>query len=199
MPRIVRNPQNLTIRRVATELEPHRRPVAVAVVPAVAWALWASGPGPLTPALVVLASAGAALWVIDSRTHRLPDAITLPTTALTAALLLSAAAVTGEWADAGRAAAGGAGLFAGYMLLHLVHRSGLGFGDVKLAAPLGAVAAWTGWEAFTVAAVGPFLLGGLAGLVLVLARRARRDTAIPFGPFMLAGTGLALTLARLTA
>lgn len=185
------------VGRTTTELLPHRRAVAVAVVPAVAWAVWASGPGALTPALVVLAAAGAALWVIDVRTHRLPDAITAPATALTAALLLLAAAATGDWVAAGRAALGSAGLLGPYLLLHLVNRSGLGLGDVKLTAPLGAVAGWSGWDAFLLAAAAPFLLGGLVALALIASRRASRDTAIPFGPFMLAGTALALTLARL--
>ncbi|MCF4122690.1 A24 family peptidase [Antribacter sp. KLBMP9083] len=189
----------LSLGRTTTELLPHRRAVAVAVGPAVAWAVWASGPGALTPALVVLAAAGAALWVIDARTHRLPDAITAPATTLTAALLLLAAAATGDWAAAGRAALGGAGLLAAYLLLHLMNRRGLGLGDVKLAASLGAVAAWSGWDALMLAAAAPFLLGGLVALALIAARRAGRDTAIPFGPFMLAGTGLALTLARLGA
>ncbi|WP_125773718.1 prepilin peptidase [Antribacter gilvus] len=183
--------------RAALELEPHRRAVGFLAVPAAAWAVWASGPGWTTPALVVLAVAGAALGVIDARTHRLPDAISLPASGVFAALLLGAAAGSGDWPALARAAGGAALLGAAYWLLHRLHRSGLGFGDVKLAPVLGAAAAWHGWTAWSVAAVAPFLLGGLVALALLLARRARRDSVIPFGPYMLAGTAAALTLARL--
>jgi leader peptidase (prepilin peptidase)/N-methyltransferase len=68
----------------------------------------------------------------------------------------------------------------------------LGLGDVKLAAVVGLVTGWLGWGIAVVAAFLGFLLGGLAGVALVLAGRAGRRTAIPFGPFMLAGALVAV-------
>ncbi|AEG43397.1 A24 family peptidase [Isoptericola variabilis] len=184
-------------RRGALELAPHRRRAAVAGVVAVAWAAWAGGLAWSTPALAVAAAGGAALGVVDARTHRLPDAVLLPTSAATALLLVLAALVGGDLGAAGRAAAGAAVLGGAYLLLHLAHRSGLGLGDVKLAVLTGGVAGWYGWGVLAGAAALPFLLGGTVALVLLATRRASRSTALAFGPYMLAGTALAVSWARL--
>lgn len=187
------------LQRARAEVAPHRRPVAWGAALAAVWAVWASGPGWATPALVVAAVAGAALWVIDARTHRLPDALTYPTTAVVAVLLALAALAGGTWDAALRAAAGAVLLGGAYLLLHLVHRSGMGRGDVKLAALLGLVTAWYGWTPLVAAAVLPILLGGTVAIVLMVSRRASRGTALAFGPYLLAGAALALTLSRLAA
>lgn len=191
-------PTSLLVR-ARRELLPHRRPVAWAVAPALAWAVWVSGPGWATPAVAVAAVAGAALAVIDIRTHRLPDAIVYPATVAVAALLLATALAGGNLAAAGRALAGAAVLVVAYAVLHLVNPAGLGLGDVKLAALLGGLSAWYGWDTLAATALLPFVLGGLVAAALLVTRRATRHTAIAFGPYMLAGAALALTWARLPA
>ena len=185
------------VARLPGELRPHRRAIAPLAVVAGLWAVWASGPGWATPAFVVVAVAGAAHGVIDARTHRLPDAVTLPALGAAAVLLSAAALATGDAGRLGRAVLGGLVLGGAYLLLHLVNRRGLGLGDVKLAVLLGLPAGWAGWDALWWTGVLPFLLGGVAALVLVVSRRAQRSTAIPFGPWMLLGTAVALSLARL--
>jgi leader peptidase (prepilin peptidase) / N-methyltransferase len=183
--------------RAALEVAPYRRRIAVGGALALVWAVWASGPGWSTPAVAVAAVAGVALAVVDGATHRLPDALTYPTTAVVG-LLLAGAALADDAGDAAlRALLGALVLGTGYLLLHLVSPSGLGLGDVKLAVLLGLVSAWYGWSVLWATAALPFLVGGLAALVLIVARRATRRTAIAFGPAMLVGTALALTAARL--
>jgi leader peptidase (prepilin peptidase)/N-methyltransferase len=184
------------LRRLPAELAPHRRAVARLAPLVAAWAVWASGPSWAAPAFVVVAVAGAALGVVDARTHRLPDAVTLPATVAVALLLGLAAVADGDAGRCARAAAGAVVLGVAYLLLHLVNRRGLGLGDVKLAVLLGLPAGWAGWDVVWWAGVLPFLLGGLAALALVLARRASRHTALAFGPWMLAGAAAALSLAR---
>jgi leader peptidase (prepilin peptidase)/N-methyltransferase len=191
-------PTSLLIR-ARGELLPYRRPVVWAALPALAWAVWVSGPGWATPAVAVAAVAGAALAVIDTRTHRLPDAVVYPATVAVAALLLAAALAGGMLADAGRALAGAVVLVVAYAVLHLVNPAGLGLGDVKLAALLGGLSAWYGWGTLAATALLPFVLGGLVAAALLVTRRATRHTAIAFGPYMLAGAALALTWARLSA
>jgi leader peptidase (prepilin peptidase)/N-methyltransferase len=183
-------------RRLPGELAPHRRAIVPIAAASVLWAVWASGPGWATPAFVVVALAGAAHGVIDARTHRLPDAVTVPALALTAALLALAALGSGDAAALGRALLAGAVRGLIYYALHLAHRRGLGLGDVKLAALLGMPAGWAGWDAVWWTGALPFLLGGVGALVLIAARRATRSTAIAFGPWMLAGAVVALSLAR---
>lgn len=193
-----RAPAESVAARIAGEIAPFHRRVAVAALLAAAWSVWAGGASWSTPALVVAAAGGAALGVIDARTHRLPDAILFPTTALVA-VLLALAALAGGTPDAWvRAAVGAGALGAAYLVLHLLHRSGLGRGDVKLAVLTGGVSAWWGWDALAGATLLPFLLGGLAAVGLVATRRATRRTAIAFGPYMLVGTALAITGTRLT-
>ena len=184
------------LRRLPRELAAHRRAIAPLAVIGLVWAVWASGPGWATPAFAVVAVAGAAHGVIDARTHRLPDAVTFPALALTALLLALAAFGVGDVGRLGRALGGAVVLGASYLALHLVNRRGLGLGDVKLAVLLGLPAGWAGWDAVWWVGVLPFLLGGVAALVLLLARRATRSTAISFGPWMLVGAGVALSLVR---
>jgi leader peptidase (prepilin peptidase)/N-methyltransferase len=86
-----------------------------------------------------------------------------------------------------RAALGGALLFGFFFLVAFAAPGAMGFGDVKLAGVVGGVTAYLSWGALFTAAFGAFLLGALAGVLLIAARRARRRTAVPFGPFMLIG------------
>ncbi|WP_425955070.1 prepilin peptidase [Xylanimonas sp. McL0601] len=185
------------LHRLPGELAPHRRAIAPLAVVALVWSIWASGPGWATPAFVVVALAGAAHGVIDARTHRLPDAVTFPALALTVPLLALAALGYRDAGRLGQSLAGAVVLGAAYLALHLVNPRGLGLGDVKLAVLLGLPAGWAGWDAVWWAGVLPFLLGGLAALALLVMRRANRSTAISFGPWMLLGAALALSLARL--
>jgi len=138
-------------------------------------------------AFLYLASISIALTLIDVDTRRLPNAIVLPAYVVLLALFAVACVVGAPWAALLRAVIGGAALFAFYALLRAVRRGGMGGGDVKLAGVMGLALGWTGWGALAVGAFAAFVLGGLFGLALILVRRAGRKTAIPFGPWLLAG------------
>jgi leader peptidase (prepilin peptidase)/N-methyltransferase len=169
---------------------------------------------PLAFWLVLLACAYFAvmavrLTVIDVRQHRLPDRIVFPSYAVAGVLLLgavaihavagapAAAAVPG--AEAGlfgvpglRVVAGGAALWLFYFLLRALYPPGMGFGDVKLAGVLGMYLGFLGWPHVLAGTFAAFLLGGLWSLGLLASRRGTLKTSIPFGPFMLAGTAVAM-------
>jgi leader peptidase (prepilin peptidase)/N-methyltransferase len=139
-------------------------------------------------AFLVLTSVSIALALIDLDTRRLPNAIVLPALLAGIVLLGAAALLRGDLAALAGAAIGGAALFALYLLLALVSAGrGMGMGDVKLAAVLGLYLGFLGWGNLLVGAFAAFLFGGLFGLALMLARRAGRKTAIPFGPWMILG------------
>ena len=151
------------------------------------------GPVPALPAFLYLVAVGVALAVIDVAVKRLPDALTLPSYGV-GTVLLGAAAVAGELTGSGpgfealgRALLGMVAFYGSYFVLVLLYPRGMGFGDVKLAGVLGLYAAWLGWGPFAVALAGGFLLGGVWSVGLLLAGRAGRGSAIPFGPFMLLG------------
>ncbi|MCX9193022.1 prepilin peptidase [Carbonactinospora thermoautotrophica] len=146
---------------------------------------WAVGPAPALPAYLYLAAAGVALAVADLRVRRLPASITQPSYPVAAALLGLAALASGNWPAYGRALCGMAASFGAYLVLYLLYRGGLGFGDVMLAGILGLYLGWLGWDALVTGAVAGLGLGGLLGAALVLTRR--RETHFPLGPFLLAG------------
>jgi len=154
--------------------------------------VWWGGPSLLTVLHLYLAAVTICLALIDLDVHRLPDAVVLPSYGVVGAILLAHAALTGAWGELGRGLAGGAILFAAYFLTLLAYPRGMGFGDVKLAGLLGLVLGHAGWPNLVVGSFAAFLLGGLFAVGLLLARRARRGTAIPFGPWMLLGAWVGL-------
>ncbi len=146
------------------------------------------------PAFLVLATAAVLLGVVDARHRLLPDRVVLPALAAGAVLLALAAAVSGDWPALFRALLGAAAMFAGFLLLAVVSPSGLGMGDVKLAAVLGLHLGWLGWGVVLAGALAGFAVQAMAALVLLAARRVRRDGDLPFGPAMLVGAALAMAL-----
>lgn len=148
----------------------------------------------VTTALLSFASISIALTAIDLDTHRLPDAIVLPAYPVLAALLAAAAIAAGDLESAARAAAGAGILFAVYLALALISPRGMGMGDVKLAGVIGLMLGWFGWASLAVGALAAFILGGVVGIGLIVARRASRNTGIPFGPWMLGGAWVGILL-----
>ena len=154
--------------------------------------LAAIGPVAETLAFAVLAAVGIALAWIDIDTQRLPDAIVLPSYAVVGLLLAAAAAATAEWGSLLRAAAGAGILFGAYFAMAFAYPAGMGLGDVKLAGLLGMALGWLGWGELAVGGFGAFLLGGAFALVLVALGRAGRGSGIPFGPWMLLASAVAV-------
>ena len=165
----------------------------------------AAGSGLVLAAACWLAVCTVPLVFTDLAVSRLPDPLTAAAYAGTGALLLLAAATasaaTGgaaagghaaSWSALLRAALGGLALAGFYLLLLIISPSGMSLGDVKLAASLGTLLAWFGWRVLIAGGAAGFLLGGLGGVVLLASRRADRKQLIPFGPFMIAGTFLAV-------
>lgn len=154
------------------------------------------GARPELAAWLLLVPLGVLMALVDGAVHRLPDVLTLPAAAGTVALLGVAALLPGaapgtSWT---RALLGAAALTAFYFVLFVVNPAGMGFGDVKLAAVVGAALGWYGWPVLLAGAFAGLLLGAVYGVGLVLLRRADRRTAVPFGPFMLAGALIGVCL-----
>lgn len=145
-------------------------------------------------AYTLLAIACAALVVIDLATRRLPDAIIGPAYLVLFGLLGLTAAVTGQWSRLGRAAAAAAVLLLVYYVLAVVRRSGLGFGDVKLAGLLGSFLGWLGWYQTLLGTLAGFAIGGLCAMALLLSRRSAQDGAFPYGPSMIVGAVIGAAL-----
>ncbi|MEU7551161.1 A24 family peptidase [Streptomyces sp. NPDC044571] len=134
------------------------------------------------------------LGLVDLAVHRLPDVLTLPLAALTAAGLGAAALLPGAAGSWRHALTGGVALAAAYLVLFLINPAGMGFGDVKLALALGVTLGWYGWGVWAAGAFLGFLYGALYGLGLVLKGPGGAKKGFAFGPFMAAGalTGVLL-------
>jgi leader peptidase (prepilin peptidase)/N-methyltransferase len=147
------------------------------------------------PALLYLAAISIALTMIDLELKRLPDAITFPSYPIAAVLLTLAALGEGEPGRLVRAAICGLAFSVLYFVLWFINPRGMGFGDVKFAGILGLYLGWFGWQHAFIGSLLGFLVGGLVGLLLILLGRVGRKSQIPFGPFMIIGTWLALAFA----
>jgi leader peptidase (prepilin peptidase)/N-methyltransferase len=143
-------------------------------------------------AYLYLAAISIVLTLIDLDTHRLPNAIVLPSYIVGGVLLTLASLLTGDWAALLRGAVGMVVLYAFYLVLRLVRPDGMGGGDVKLAGVIGLYLGYAGWGALAVGAFAAFVLGGVYGVALMLMRRAGRKSAIPFGPWMILGAWVGL-------
>lgn len=153
---------------------------------------WRFGPAWDLPAYLYFAAVAVVLGLIDLDTKRLPNVIVLPSYPVAGALLLLPAFAGSQWGGYPRAWIAAVALFAFYFALAWVYPAGMGFGDVKLAGVIGLYLGWLGWGVLAVGAFLGFALGALVGIGLMAVRRAGRKTAIPFGPFMLAGALIAV-------
>lgn len=135
------------------------------------------------------------LALVDSAVHRLPDRLTWPAAAGTAALLAVAASSGPGPAPWLRALTAGAALGLAFALTTLLlGRRGFGLGDAKLALSVGLLLGWYGWPVLVAGLLLTFALSAVVSLALLLARRVSWSSHLPFGPFLILGTSAALLL-----
>nr|WP_296748615.1 A24 family peptidase [Thioalkalivibrio sp.] len=147
--------------------------------------------GPTAAGLAALLFTGVLIVAsgIDARTTLLPDQLTLPLI-----WLGLAANYFGLFTDLESAVIGA---MAGYLSLWLVYhgfrlltgKEGMGYGDFKL---LAAIGAWLGWQALPVVLLLASLVGAIVGIALILLRGRDRNIPIPFGPYLAAAGWLGL-------
>jgi leader peptidase (prepilin peptidase)/N-methyltransferase len=151
-----------------------------------AYAAWHFGFSWTAAGALLLIWAMLALTAIDIDTQLLPDDITLPL--LWAGLLFNLFGVFTNLPSAVLGAGiGYLALWSVYWLFRLVTgKEGMGYGDFKLLAALGA---WLGWQMLPLIILLSSLVGAVVGITLIVALKQGRNNPIPFGPY-LAGGGL---------
>jgi leader peptidase (prepilin peptidase)/N-methyltransferase len=156
---------------------------------------WRFGAQPVVLLWCSAAAALIALAAIDWDTTVLPDALTLPLLwagLVAAALGWTIPLPTALWG----AAAGYLSLWSVYWLFKLTTgKEGMGYGDFKLLAALGA---WLGWQAIVPILLIASVIGAVVGIVMKMSATLREGRYVPFGPF-LAGAGLFVMLAGMPA
>lgn len=150
---------------------------------------WYFGFGLPAIAALIFVWAMIALTFIDLDTQLLPDAITLPL--LWIGLLFN---LGDGFVDIRSAVIGSV---AGYLALWIVYwgfklatgKEGMGYGDFKL---LAAIGAWLGWQMLPLVILFSSCVGGIVGIFLMLLKKHQRNSAIPFGPYLAGGGIIAL-------
>jgi leader peptidase (prepilin peptidase) / N-methyltransferase len=164
--------------------------VEVATAALFAAVAWRFGAQAATLAWCAFAAALVVLALIDWDTTLLPDSLTLPL--LWGGLIAAAVGWTVPLTSAlWGAVAGYLALWSVYQLFKLATgKEGMGHGDFKLLAALGA---WLGWPMLIPIILAASLIGAVVGLVMKASGQLREGRYVPFGPF-LAGAGLAVML-----
>ncbi|SFC55817.1 A24 family peptidase [Collimonas sp. OK412] len=151
--------------------------------------IWHFGSGWVGLSTLVFVYLLIAMTFIDADTQLLPDDLTLPLLWIGLLLNLSGLFVPLHDAVIG-AAAGYLSLWAIYWAFKLLTgKEGMGYGDFKLLAALGA---WLGWKMLPIIILFSSLVGAVVGIILIVFARRGRDKPIPFGPYLAAAGLLAL-------
>lgn len=150
---------------------------------------WRFGANLQTIAALALTFALIALSGIDLDTQLLPDSITLPLIWL-GLLANLAGLLTDLTSSVLGAVAGYASLWMVFHLFRLLTgKEGMGYGDFKLFALLGA---WLGWQLLPLVILLASAVGAVVGITLVIVRGRDRNVPLPFGPFLAAAGWIAL-------
>ncbi len=150
------------------------------------------GAAAVLPAFCILGAALVALTWIDLREQRLPREITYVAFVLGAIALAVAALVDDEPRRIWTMLFGATLALAIMGAIYLGSRGGLGEGDVRLAPLLGLYLGWLNPAIVPVGLFYGFVLGAVVGVAMMAAGKAGRRTALPFGPFLAAGTVVAV-------
>jgi leader peptidase (prepilin peptidase)/N-methyltransferase len=154
-----------------------------------AWAWWEYGPTPLLVSRLLLGCALLTLFAIDVEHYILPDPITLG--GIGVGFAFSFFAEPGWLASLIGILVGGGTLWAiaeGYYLIR--REEGMGFGDVKMLAMIGA---FLGWKLTIVSVIMASFTGSIVGLALIVSGRGTMKYALPFGTFLALGAAIAAT------
>ena len=148
---------------------------------------------PLLAVRLLLCAALIVLFVTDLRQRVLPDAITLP--GIGVGLAAAAVVVEPAWWEALLGAAAGGGLLLAVARTYALLRGeeGLGMGDVKMLAMIGA---FLGWQLAFVALLLATVAGSAVGIGMLALGLADRSYPLPFGSFLAAGALAAMVVGQ---
>jgi leader peptidase (prepilin peptidase) / N-methyltransferase len=165
-----------------------RYPIVEALTAAMfALAFWYYGPGPLLISRLIFGCALIVLFAIDLEHHLLPNVITL--TGIIVGFLLSFTTEQPGWRSSliGIVAGGGVLFLIAEGYYRVRHEEGLGMGDVKMLAMMGA---FLGWPLAILSLMIASVAGTIVGLALIVTGRGTMKYALPFGTFLAIGAAV---------
>jgi len=150
---------------------------------------WKVGYSAALPALLIFTWVLVALSVIDAKTMLLPDLLVYPL--LWAGLLLN---IDGLFTNLHHAVLGAVwGYLSLWLVFHLFRlltgKEGMGYGDFKLLAALGA---WGGWQILPFVIFAASMLGAVFGIAWMIIKRQNQSVPMPFGPWLASAGFIAL-------
>jgi leader peptidase (prepilin peptidase)/N-methyltransferase len=144
------------------------------------------------PAYLALFAGLLSLAWIDVERMVLPKAIVYPVAVMVAGLLLIPAGAYDAWHSYWVAWAFAGGWFLLFYLMWFASPRLLGFGDVRLAPVLGLSLGWLGWRYVVLGFFAANLIGAVIGIGLIAAKKAERQSRVPYGVFLASGTAVAV-------
>lgn len=154
------------------------------------------GADPVLPAFCIMGAALVALVWIDLREFRLPREITYTAFVMSLAVIVVAALVDDQPEKIWKSLVGAGIALAIMGGIYVVSRGGMGDGDVRLAPLLGLHLGYLSLGIVPIGLFLGFLIGAVVGVAMMATSKAGRKTALPFGPFLAAGTVLAVFIGQ---
>jgi leader peptidase (prepilin peptidase) / N-methyltransferase len=154
--------------------------------------VWRFGLSAATLAYLLLWSALIVVSVIDLDYMIIPDRITLPGIVVG---LLAGTILLPRWWDSllGLLVGGGLLYFIAWISPYLFGKEGMGGGDIKLLAMIGA---FLGWKSAILTILLGAAIGALVGIILIGVRVVSKEAYLPFGPFLSLGAGVVIFFGR---
>jgi leader peptidase (prepilin peptidase)/N-methyltransferase len=151
---------------------------------------WYYGPSALLVSRLMFGCALIVLFAIDLEHHLLPNVITLP--GIFVGFAFSLFTEPGWMASLAGILVGGGVLWGIAEVYYLIrHEDGLGMGDVKMLAMIGA---FVGWKLMLITLMMASFAGSIVGIILIVSKRGGMKYALPFGTFLALGAALAATI-----
>lgn len=150
------------------------------------------GADPVLPAYWCLAATLVALVWIDLHEFRLPREITYSGFVISLVVMMNAALIDDRPRQLWEALLGAGIALAIMAVIYIASRGGMGDGDVRLAPFLGLHLGYVSPAIVPVGLFFGFLIGAVVGVAMMATNKAGRKTALPFGPFLAAGTVVAV-------
>jgi len=144
---------------------------------------WHYGLSPALGIMIFYACLFIVIFVIDLEHGLILNKVVYPSLVVALLLALLPRPWLTQWIVTGiaNAAIGGAIGFALFLLIAIISRGGMGWGDVKLAGLIGLA---TGFPLVFLSIIMGAILGGIVAVVMVIAKKRERRQTIPFGPFL---------------
>lgn len=177
------------VRAIANYFAPRKSmPYTTEVITAAVFGLlsWKIGLDPLLPAYLYMAGAGIALSLIDLRTRRLPDPLTLPSYVILSALVAIGATISRNGPLVMGLLLGALTAFLLYWGFHRMNTA-LGSGDVKASGLAGGVLGTLGVNAWVIGIGAGLVLAAMYAVALLTRGKGTGSTLMPYGPFLFAG------------